>query len=146
MAHCSESYASGRKCHPYRLKTMGSKHQGTLRSGLLGIVGLALLLAWTAGWLAFSSQLHTGWLAEEVKDPEHHGTIAIHEIITGVMILLGWLFGLGVISQLSSGQGLRRLIPTRPKWKDEVAYCPECNKILRTSLAKQCRHCGADWH
>jgi len=27
--------------------------------------------------------------------------MAIHEIITGVMILLGWLFGLGAISSYS---------------------------------------------
>lgn len=24
--------------------------------------------------------------------------------------------------------------------------CPNCNKLARTPLAKQCRHCGHDWH
>lgn len=24
--------------------------------------------------------------------------------------------------------------------------CPHCGENLRTALAKQCRHCGADWH
>ncbi len=24
--------------------------------------------------------------------------------------------------------------------------CPHCGKTLRTALAQQCRHCGADWH
>ena len=24
--------------------------------------------------------------------------------------------------------------------------CPECGKNLRTALAQQCVHCGADWH
>jgi NADH pyrophosphatase NudC (nudix superfamily) len=25
-------------------------------------------------------------------------------------------------------------------------YCPRCGKLARTSTAKQCRHCGHDWH
>lgn len=24
--------------------------------------------------------------------------------------------------------------------------CPKCNKLARTPKAKQCRHCGYDWH
>ena len=24
--------------------------------------------------------------------------------------------------------------------------CPACNRLARTPTAKQCRHCGADWH
>jgi hypothetical protein len=24
--------------------------------------------------------------------------------------------------------------------------CPKCNKLTRTPQAKQCRHCGNDWH
>ncbi len=24
--------------------------------------------------------------------------------------------------------------------------CPRCEKLARTPLAKQCRHCGFDWH
>jgi hypothetical protein len=27
-----------------------------------------------------------------------------------------------------------------------IARCGECNGILATPLAKQCLHCGADWH
>lgn len=31
---------------------------------------------------------------------------------------------------------------------DQVDFnnCPICEKIARTPLAKQCRHCGHDWH
>ena len=25
-------------------------------------------------------------------------------------------------------------------------YCPNCGKLARTPQAKQCRHCGHDWH
>ncbi len=25
-------------------------------------------------------------------------------------------------------------------------YCPVCNKLARTPYARQCRHCGHDWH
>lgn len=27
-----------------------------------------------------------------------------------------------------------------------VNNCPKCNKLTRTPRAKQCRHCGHDWH
>ena len=30
--------------------------------------------------------------------------------------------------------------------KPDAPPCPECGMQLRTKLAKQCRHCGADWH
>lgn len=25
-------------------------------------------------------------------------------------------------------------------------YCTKCNQLARTPFAKQCRHCGFDWH
>ncbi len=30
--------------------------------------------------------------------------------------------------------------------KKKMKPCPECGKNLRTALAQQCMHCGADWH
>ena len=27
-----------------------------------------------------------------------------------------------------------------------TAPCPRCGQALRTAEARQCRHCGADWH
>ena len=30
--------------------------------------------------------------------------------------------------------------------KKKTKPCPECGKDLRTALAQQCMHCGADWH
>ncbi|WP_216854505.1 hypothetical protein [Pedobacter panaciterrae] len=34
------------------------------------------------------------------------------------------------------------------KYKDQVVlnYCPKCNRLARTPAARQCRHCGHDWH
>lgn len=32
-------------------------------------------------------------------------------------------------------------------YKDQILNtCPRCEKLARTPLAKQCRHCGFDWH
>jgi HEAT repeat protein len=31
-------------------------------------------------------------------------------------------------------------------WEEETAPCPYCGQPLRTSIAKQCRHCLMDWH
>lgn len=32
-------------------------------------------------------------------------------------------------------------------YKDQILNtCPRCEKLARTPLAKQCRHCGLDWH
>ena len=33
-----------------------------------------------------------------------------------------------------------------PEYAGEVARCERCNGELRTPLAKQCLHCGYDWH
>ena len=27
-----------------------------------------------------------------------------------------------------------------------INNCPKCGKLARTPRAKQCRHCGHDWH
>lgn len=35
----------------------------------------------------------------------------------------------------------------QPNWpKPKVTPCPKCGASLRSSLAKQCFECGADWH
>jgi len=33
-------------------------------------------------------------------------------------------------------------------YKDQLFFnnCPKCEKLARTPYAKQCRHCGHDWH
>ena len=33
-----------------------------------------------------------------------------------------------------------------PEYAASTAACPKCGKPLRTNMAKQCYHCGADWH
>lgn len=30
--------------------------------------------------------------------------------------------------------------------QEVINTCPRCEKLARTPLAKQCRHCGFDWH
>jgi hypothetical protein len=44
---------------------------------------------------------------------------------------------------------LRQLIAERlfKEHADKILNtCPRCEKLARTPLAKQCRHCGFDWH
>jgi len=36
--------------------------------------------------------------------------------------------------------------PLQTKGKMNSTPCPKCGRWLRTPLAKQCLHCGADWH
>ena len=33
-----------------------------------------------------------------------------------------------------------------PHKSDSGPPCPECGQNIKTELAKQCLHCGADWH
>lgn len=34
----------------------------------------------------------------------------------------------------------------QPELSVPTAACPQCGGQLRTATAKQCRHCGANWH
>lgn len=40
----------------------------------------------------------------------------------------------------------KNLDDPEPKFSFETARCQNCNGELRTPLAKQCLHCGYDWH
>jgi hypothetical protein len=37
-------------------------------------------------------------------------------------------------------------IPRRRREIPDITPCPYCGQPLRTAKAKQCRHCGKDWH
>lgn len=39
----------------------------------------------------------------------------------------------------------KRIMKETPE-KVFLNYCSKCNKLARTPFAKQCRHCGNDWH
>jgi len=43
---------------------------------------------------------------------------------------------------------LYNLVSVKPlsDQKADGSPCPYCGELLRTAFAKQCRHCGADWH
>ena len=41
---------------------------------------------------------------------------------------------------------LLRFVRPRPFEIPKATPCPSCGEPLRTQSAKQCRHCGADWH
>ena len=78
-------------------------------------------------------------------------------IFLGLTALTNWNFGARIGSSLVSAFITMKvvgfvfatldLIPE--SWideKTETKPCPECGKNLRTALAQQCMHCGADWH
>ena len=43
---------------------------------------------------------------------------------------------------------LYNLVTVKLPWekKADGGPCPYCGELLRTAFAKQCRHCGMDWH
>jgi hypothetical protein len=78
-------------------------------------------------------------------------------IFLGLSVFTNWNFGARIGSSLLSAFITMKvfgfifatldLIPE--SWidgKKKTKPCPECGKNLRTALAQQCMHCGADWH
>ncbi|WP_153393167.1 hypothetical protein [Chryseobacterium vaccae] len=68
-----------------------------------------------------------------------------------VMIERGWINqDPQVIALLKNGynefeQNTMKRIMTEIPEKVFFNNCPECGKLARTPLAKQCRHCGHNW-
>ena len=56
-----------------------------------------------------------------------------------------------VVAALSNGEsafcdGVADRIWSEHRSEFEIPRCPECDRILKTSLAQQCFWCGHDWH
>lgn len=74
------------------------------------------------------------------------------DAITNVYRRIGWLTddedALSFVRLGEEGFKLKVAERILSDHSDEVAmnYCPKCNRLARTPTAKQCRHCGYDWH
>ena len=65
-------------------------------------------------------------------------------VLAGVLVVVKALVALSAFVEeraRAEGSEATSIAYTRPK-----ATCPRCGRILRTDQAKQCFHCGADWH
>ena len=49
-------------------------------------------------------------------------------------------------ASLAGQVAIRRAIEDRIYREHGVNRCPQCHRIVRTPLARQCRWCGHDWH
>ncbi|MBC8873592.1 MAG: hypothetical protein H8E44_29495 [Planctomycetes bacterium] len=100
--------------------------------GLLIGGGVVVLLLWLiplgvlAGLIYLGLSLFTDWSF-------------IPKFVISILASCITLFVLGLLSDTYELFGVRWL-------GKKPTPCPHCGKNLRTALAKQCRHCGADWH
>lgn len=105
-------------------------------AGIALLIGLSLvaLLLWLAGLV---------FLAVIVFFVLTYCT----DLSFGVRVIVSLFVAFGTLKILGLFLGVLDLF-SEP-WGDEkkkIKPCPECGKNLRTALAQQCVHCGADWH
>jgi hypothetical protein len=94
---------------------------------------------------------------QEVKALRHYySTVKLegseHEQRTLIYSKAGWLIDDPLIlSYLTDGYDqfmlncAERILSEDPE-KVFFNFCPVCDRLARTPYAKQCRHCGHDWH
>lgn len=72
----------------------------------------------------------------------------IEKVYKKVNWLIGWQPALDLIKNGEEAfivNTAKRIIRDNPN-DIFLNICPKCNKLARTPYAKQCRHCGFDWH
>lgn len=86
-----------------------------------------------AGLLLFGVFDIAGWLA----------------VLLGGPFLLGcgivWFILIATFDEIKMNLFRKRQAQRQAQLKQD-AFCPRCSGKLRTGLARQCRHCGFDWH
>jgi len=95
-------------------------------------------------------------LTEKKAQRHHISTLKLEDgdrpALTRIYLKTGWLSDDPLIlNYLSDGyiqfvlNCAERILNDNP---DQVFFnlCPVCQKLARTPYAKQCRHCGHDWH
>lgn len=105
-------------------------------SGIVLLVGgvAVFLVLWGVAFFAFASLV---FVALIVCTDWNLGTRIGCSVVTAMIFF----------KVLGLASTLHDLIPE--SWIDEKEKrkpCPECGENLRTAIAQQCMHCGADWH
>jgi len=99
-----------------------------LTMGVLGLLLWLIALGVLAGLVYLGLSLCTDW-------------DFIAKFATSILASFIILKVLGLVSDV---------FDLLPEWwfdpRRKPTPCPHCGKNLRTALAQQCRHCGADWH
>lgn len=78
-------------------------------------------------------------------------------IFLGLTVFTNWNMGVRIAGSLFASfvamkllGGMLEILDMIPQsWIDgnkKTKPCPQCGKNLRTAMAQQCMHCGADWH
>ena len=118
---------------------MSSKAKTPLKTFFTGVAllagfGLLYLLLWLAAVIAIAVLIFLGLTV--FTDWNLGARIGCSLLSTLITLKVLWF-----ISETLD------LIPD--SWidgKKKTKPCPECGQNLRTALAQQCMHCGADWH
>ena len=99
---------------------------------------------------------HLLTMPEKLALKHHRSTLKLEEATNNKMLDLyhkvGWLSdNPNVLNYLSEGyipfimKCAEQILQDAPD-KVVLNFCPLCGKLARTPHAKQCRHCGHDWH
>jgi hypothetical protein len=68
-------------------------------------------------------------------------------LVAGVAFAAGWGLLMAILCYFEwKGDSRSQPVCKATPAQISTAPCPYCGKPLRTSVARQCCHCGSDWH
>ncbi|MDE5492245.1 hypothetical protein [Elizabethkingia meningoseptica] len=102
--------------------------------------------------ITYFSNLMTDLEKLALRHHIHIGKTSVNSTMQKMLIEKGWIqTNPNVLDLLKNGYEefemnvASRIMAETPE-KVFLNNCPKCNKLARTPNAKQCRHCGYNWH